>query len=474
MHRWRHNSHVGNKTFIPAVSGGWACGGGHTLYNRIQYNTALDKWGRICWLDGNSNGGDRFPSQNGFESTTFGSLGGLSNSTEEHSTEIMKMRVNGYGRWAGYGGLGAVVSLGADGFLVAGIKAGMQVEKLADATAGEIQKASFLNCDTAGLLKIPAEGTAHFRSQRTSLDYGWTWFGDAGLFPESYAGADKRVTFANAANFGVGGENAPEILVGWAERHRGQLSTQGETDHYVVSRATREGILVGQPWSLGGGSGSLSTESTGWGEDNNWVTVPATGCVVMSHVWLGDDGPGPTSYQTSNNGNLSLYSNKLRLTTVCPSRCGSISSNEVTHHVNRPANLRSRRGYGSRCSSAEPTANSTTDPTANSAPEAHCYDNNDDDHGLTGGEIFGIILLVVVITLSFGCVGMSWKNRKEAKQGHAAKFPKMAQYSNIIGVKVHGLQDKVARIHHHEKPGLHHNRVKILGTHEPLSARSNS
>jgi len=364
MYRRRHISHVGNRSLIPAVSGGWACGNGHTLYNRIQYNSALDKWGRICWIDGNTNGGDRFPSQDGFESTTFGTLGGLSNATRDPSTEITKMigwAQGGYGRWAGYGGLGAVVSLGADGFLVASIKAAMQVERHADGSGQSYQQSSFMDCDTAGLLKIPAEGAAHFRSQRTSLDYGWTWFGDDGLFPESYAGADKRVTFVNAANFGVGGENAPEILVGWAERYMPQNSAVGETSHYVVSRATREGVLIGQPWSLGGGSGSLSTEPTGWGEDNNWVTVPATGCVVTSHVWLGDDGPGPTSYQTSNNGNLSLYSNKLRLTTVCPA-AGYVAPNPA----HRPPSLRTRRGHG--CNSSSPGSWASAAPTVSPTP----------------------------------------------------------------------------------------------------------
>ena len=111
----------------------------------------------------------------------------------------------------------------------------------------------------------------HFRSQRNDSDHGWNWFGDAALLPESYNGNDKRATFANAANFGTGGENGSEILVGWAERWRGQGSMTGETDHYVVSRATREGILIGQPWSINGGPGpgSLTNEPTGWGEDNN-------------------------------------------------------------------------------------------------------------------------------------------------------------------------------------------------------------
>ena len=45
---------------------------------------------------------------------------------------------------------------------------------------------------------------------------------------------------------------------------------------------------------------------------------------------------------------------------------------------------------------------------------------------------------------------MSWKNRKEAKLGHAA--PKVAQYSHMVGVKVHGLQDG-AKILHEVLPG---------------------
>ena len=69
---------------VPHLSGGWACGAGHILANRITYNTALDKWGRVCWVDADTSGGDEFPSQRGpggehlYYSMVAGSLGGLS------------------------------------------------------------------------------------------------------------------------------------------------------------------------------------------------------------------------------------------------------------------------------------------------------------------------------------------------------------------------------------------------------------
>ena len=304
-----------NKSWVPQLSGGWACGAGHVLGNRIAYNTALDKWGRVCWVDMDTSGGDDFPSQRGpggeylYYSTVAGFLGGLShlnNANESLNwpnplagtgmrqnglgsvTEIDRQRsVGGYSRSAGFGGPNAIVSLGEDGYMVAGIKAGLDAPVSAD-------DANCRACDTAGLLKFPKEGAVHFRQHRSDPDYAWNWFGEkAAEFPEAYPGADRRVGFANVANFGVGGENASEVLVGWAERQQGQINNCqhnnvgcGQTDHFVVARADRNGKLIGQPWSLQGGIGSLSSEPTGWGEDNNCKNSRSTLSSITSPFFV--------------------------------------------------------------------------------------------------------------------------------------------------------------------------------------------
>lgn len=52
---------------------------------------------------------------------------------------------------------------------------------------------------------------------------------------------------------------------------------------------------------------------------------------------------------------------------------------------------------------------------------------SENDAGLNGGEIFGVILLVVVV-ISGLVVGVMWrKNRREARLGHAARCPKAAE-----------------------------------------------
>ena len=364
----------------------------------IADNTALDKWGRQCWVDMDIAGGADYPSRRGaggsylYYSTNVNTMGGLSNPSGHttndgaHLTEIDRQRSEGIGvspNSRGFGGPGAIVSIGLDGFILAGIKSGSDTTRMypgnidvADTQRG-LEKCKA--CDTAGLLKFPKEGAAHFRQHRDEPAYAWNWFGEkAAEFPEAYPGDDRRVSFANAANFGLGGENASEILVGWAERGQRQINSHqhnnvggGQTDHFVVSRADRNGKLIGQPWSLQGGNGSLSCEPTGWGEDNNWVTIPSTGCVVMTHAWrvysgprptsgacttladgkpdpdcevhppsVTEDGPGSLPYQPDKAGTPSKYTNRLTLTTICPA-CGYVAPNPV----NAPPTLRSRRGY---------------------------------------------------------------------------------------------------------------------------------
>ena len=63
----------------------------------------------------------------------------------------------------------------------------------------------------------------------------------------------------------------------------------------------------------------------------------------------------------------------------------------------------------------------------------HLDTESENDAGLNGGEIFGVIVLVVVIVLCLAFGGMWYKNRKEAKLGHAAKFPTVAH----LGAKIH-------------------------------------
>eukprot|EP00036_Acanthoecidae_sp_10tr_P020616 CAMPEP_0206300052 /NCGR_PEP_ID=MMETSP0106_2-20121207/7503_1 /ASSEMBLY_ACC=CAM_ASM_000206 /TAXON_ID=81532 /ORGANISM="Acanthoeca-like sp., Strain 10tr" /LENGTH=1043 /DNA_ID=CAMNT_0053730765 /DNA_START=38 /DNA_END=3170 /DNA_ORIENTATION=- len=370
--------HRRTKTWVRGLSAGWACGSGHVLGNRLQYNTALDRWGRACWVDLNADGGPAAPPLDGFDSLNVGTVGG----THGPQTEVLKMRRDGYGNWHGYGGLGAIVSLGADGFLLAGVRAGLNRSAPSEAHP------AFHDCDTAGLLRVPPQGPSHFRAHRGQPGFDWNWFGDAALFAESYPGNDRRVTFANAANFGRGGENASEVLVGWAERWRWNSARAGGTDHFVLSRATRDGTLIGQPWALHGGPGSVSPEATGWGEDNNWVNVPSSGCVVFSHVWRGDDGPGSQPYQPDWRGSPEGYTSRLTLTSVCPA-----AGYTPPDPRNRPTPLRFRRGYD-------------CDGTAVQQDGGGGPSSQEDSASGSGALSDGAVAAIVVVLLGVTAVGV--------------------------------------------------------------------
>ena len=245
-------------SYIHQLSGRWGCGSGHTIYNRLVYNKRLDKWAQVCWLDGNGDGGPAYPPQTGMYSTVVNFVNG---SGEEGPAEIQKL--SGGDTWR-MGGPGAIISMGADGFIVAATESALNSGPPASERFPPRGPELYHNipqcpiwmpahtCDAVGLLKVPAEGSAYFQEHRDDPEFQWNWFterestvGGGGGYP----GGDRRVGLANAANFGLGGEDAAEVLVGWSEHVR-SIFQSGISDHYVVSRADRTGRLVGEPWSL--------------------------------------------------------------------------------------------------------------------------------------------------------------------------------------------------------------------------------
>ena len=50
----RNGNNDGKLSYASSLSDGWACARGHTLWNALTYNAALDSWGRWCWTDANA------------------------------------------------------------------------------------------------------------------------------------------------------------------------------------------------------------------------------------------------------------------------------------------------------------------------------------------------------------------------------------------------------------------------------------
>ena len=216
-----------------------------------------------------------------------------------------------------------------------------------------------------------------------------------------------------------------------------------------------------------GGANSITNEPTGWGEDNNWVTVPSTGCVVFPHVWYGDNGPGQRygvdgrpEYPTGgNNTNFLMGSSRLTLTAVCPATGGPDPASYYTRIV---ATLTDRRGFGCDAGWNPPGG-------------------DDDGASLSGGEIFGIVLLIFVIVAG-AVLGWMWRrNRQEASAGRTPKYPRIASYTlpkkrydkakiaKVPAAKPPQLAPKHANRGFHL--GLRHN---VVPKHDPLEVRSTS
>ena len=94
------------------------------MYNRLRHNRHFDDWASVCVHDANGDGGDDYP---GLPETFAINIGDQANSTVRHrrdaihATEILKLPI-AYGGPAGFGGPGAIISLGPDGYMIVAVK----------------------------------------------------------------------------------------------------------------------------------------------------------------------------------------------------------------------------------------------------------------------------------------------------------------------------------------------------------------
>lgn len=278
-----------------AVTDGWGCGPGHVLGNRTAYNNNHDTWAKLCSLDTCSTN-DQFPSGGACKQLSFGTIPGVTKTpvvSYEVTQNILDIEQENGKQWVHFGGLGRILSLGEDGWL--GLATG---------------------ADTIGVLSIPLtvsdlqaqliDYTAPVYSDglesgtQTLKRADWKWFKIPDPVDTTRPG---RPGMANMAYFDTKGENSSQFLVGWSPT----MATQGIASEYVVSTMTREGELSGTPYLL---------SNAGWGEDNNWVTMPNSGCVVFPFSWIGDK-PGADYPHAHEASQASDYSNSMYLTSLC-------------------------------------------------------------------------------------------------------------------------------------------------------------
>jgi hypothetical protein len=315
------------------LTDGWACGGGHTIMNRIVYNEFTDEWGRLCWTD---------ISLHSIFMTSRDNVGlSLLNAHEKTTYEYE-------------GGTNGLASLGKEGYMVVGVGPGIGAGHLDPPFPGrEGLKLGVFNLpqEIAPVIeqrkpfKLPgvkprhdpskcqekgkfdrdccaAEADAgcadgfiynytgkncvrHYRFGEC-LDpksmglheqvYSWSWLDT----PEPHGDGDKWMGEPKIANFRRMGDRG-RLLVGWVPA----MPRMGLGSEFWVQEMDYKKNLMGDAMMLQG---------TGWHEDSDWQFLKASGCVAMVHAWMGNDGPGKTFPVEG----AAETTKQLQLTSICP------------------------------------------------------------------------------------------------------------------------------------------------------------
>jgi len=282
------------------VTDGNACGPGHVLANRMAYNKAADAWTQLCTLD-------LCVQRNQYEnracrSVSWYTVPGVTKAPQppHEGTELLSMDTGFARQWQYSGGGAAILSLGRDGWLALALGPGTPEADPKPETIGflplPLTVPELKRLGTT--VRVPLYGAEEAFGEVTR--YPWNWLSLPE--PAPARAQHERAGFANLAYFSTEGEDSERLLVGWSP----STETQGITSEYVVSEVDRQGRLRGEP---------LTLDAAGWGEDNLWVTMPSSGCVVFPFAWKGDAPGGNYPHEPSDPG---TYPRTMRLTSLCP------------------------------------------------------------------------------------------------------------------------------------------------------------
>jgi len=305
------------------------CGPGHTWWNQLRYNKAVQKFGRWCWTDGCNkkyNGGDRgwgvwftaAPStdaqvQEGAEfyiKADFEGKNTFLNYKDLHTWrklpgEIIRQPNGKDGMPGNDGGPSDIVSFGSKGWV------GVMVVTESDST----------NAQTAAVVQIPADAPHVWNTgsnEYTEAPKKVTKY-VKNLVPEG-----KGVARLKIAHLGGTSEEDDNFLLGWSEV---DAATFVGGPHTKAPLPTRYNLAV-VDHELKMKGEAIEVENTSWDEHSDWVTMPASGCVVFPSIFGDTSGPkGPYSppapYKKDFEGPADeipgYFTTKLRFTLYCPS-----------------------------------------------------------------------------------------------------------------------------------------------------------
>ncbi len=293
------------------------CGGGHVRKNRAAYNSVQKAWGSTCNLDAclDPNHPNPDPGNSSCSSTYLRTLptDAMGGDQSNYTNTFMNINLQpaGNDNWSS-GGSFTLLSLGQDGY--------MNLLSGPGDVHQESPKIGFY------FHRLPGQGTDELK-----------WNIDRDLMVANGITDTGRFGFAKGAPYGsVGAENheqSERFLIGFSPKidptdSNGGNRQKGKPEVYMVGEFDRSGEPVGHMMQL---------DSAGWGEEDNWSTLPSTGCVAFAFAWkngvdgragyppyaqiLSDDVTTPADTLFTNRG----FTKKIQLTTICPD---SVSGNE--------------------------------------------------------------------------------------------------------------------------------------------------
>ena len=309
--------------------------------NRIVYNSVTDSWGKWAWTDGSDAG-----------TGGFGSWIGSMPSQGHRDFEAETLA------GAGFGGTQAILSRGAKGFVglafgpdplftTVPFDKGYAAAK-ADAEANSELFAPFDRL-SVGIASTPPTVADCARGPLTpeqhaagKVDCSVRYIPSAyllgnvqrddnrivaGLRRERYRIGGNKLGKPAMQHIGPGGDSGDRFLLGYATG----LSYPNIPELFYLAEIDADGRVYGAPTEL--------NQTTAWGEEDVWVQLPKSGCVAWPYAWKEGAAPDTAGYGYSAKGgpigSTIGLSNKIRITTVCPSKPGPGSTQPCTGNCQR-------------------------------------------------------------------------------------------------------------------------------------------
>jgi hypothetical protein len=269
----------GSLTYNAGMSGKWSIGSGHTQANRLAYNSVLDNFGSLGYTD------------DAGWSRRFYAIG-ANHATPKGTVLYRNDHPGGFWPNIQSGGTSEIISFGRNGFL--------------GSTTGALPSDTLKERSMLAIARLPGTKAQHDSALAKTGFFNETvlvWLKD--LITPGYSAA-----WSSISHVGVGDENSNRFLLGWGE-YEGEINVADPlpSGGFYLVEIDKDGKLLSKKKRI---------DNSGWRDKQDWLYIPATGCVVWPGAW--NDINGPKGHYGSWENSPALFSTKLRISEYCPGR----------------------------------------------------------------------------------------------------------------------------------------------------------